>query len=659
MNLSKKNNSMNLIKNLRRVLLVLVVAGSAFTVQSCDFLNVVPDNVSTMDNAFELRNEAEKYLFTLYSYLPRNGDTRYNIGFLGGDELWIPYETSIGNVFSFEIARGDQRVGNSFYNSWVGNYDGAGPGDSYQLFDGIRHSNIFLENLRNESQVPDLGAVERERWIGEAEFLNAYFHFQLMRMYGPIPIIDENLEVDASEDAVQRARQPVDEVVDYIVEQLDASVTKLPNQINDPQTEMGRITSSIALAVKAKVLLTAASPLFNGNEDYPASFATEDRTPLINPNFEVEKWQRAADAAYEAIQMAEANGHSLYEFEENNFDLTDTTMTKMSIRQAVSERWNSEVIWGLSNSTTWDLQRNAMMPLDPEHNDNNARKILSAPLKIARMFYSENGVPMSEDNTLNYSQDNESQLRAADFSERYNIEEGFETAQLNFDREPRFYANLGFDGSTFYKYDSPSNSDENTWVIRSKFGDYGGSSHAFHNNVTGYYIKKLVNWNQTMSSSGVTYREYAWPQIRLAEVYLMYAEAMNEANGPSEEVYEYLDRIRERAGLQGVVDSWQNFSTNPNKPDTQQGLREIIQRERMIELSFEGKRFWDLRRWKRAADELNGPIVGWNVQGQEAVSYYQKTTVYQQSFVSPRDYLWPIDQTTMIRNPALIQNPGW
>lgn len=659
MKLPKRKNKMNFLKHMRRALLVLVLTGMTLASQSCDFLNVVPDNVSTMDNAFELRNEAEKYLFTLYSYLPRNGDTQLNMGFLGGDELWIPYETSIYNVFSFEIARGNQRVGDSFYNSWVGNYDGGGPGDNYQLFDGIRHSNIFLQNLRDENQVPDLDALERRRWIGEAEFLKAYFHFQLMRMYGPIPIIKENMPVDASEDAVQRARQPVNEVVDYIVELLDASVDKLPDQIDDPNTELGRITSSIALAVKAKVLLTAASPLFNGNEDYPASFATEDGTPLINPNYEVEKWQIAADAADTAIKVAEANGHSLYEFDENNFNLTDTTMTKLSIRQAVSERWNSEVIWGLSNSTTWDLQRNAMVPLDSDHNDNNARKILSAPLKIARMFYSENGVPMNEDNSLNYTQDSESNLRTADVTERYNIEEGFETARLNFDREPRFYANLGFDGSTFYKYDSPSNSDENTWVIRAKFGDYSGSSHAFHNNVTGYYIKKLVNWNQTMSSSGVTYREYAWPQIRLAELYLMYAEAMNEANGPSAEVYKYLDRIRKRAGLDGVVKSWQNYSTNPNKPDTQEGLREIIQRERLIELSFEGKRFWDLRRWKRAAEELNQPIVGWNVKGQEAVSYYQKTTVYQQSFVSPRDYLWPIDQTTMIRNPALIQNPGW
>ncbi|MDR8392778.1 RagB/SusD family nutrient uptake outer membrane protein [Aliifodinibius sp. S!AR15-10] len=650
---------MRLLTNLRRAVIALVLVGVAFTSQSCDFLDVVPDNVSTMDHAFELRNEAEKYLFTLYSYLPRNGDTQYNMGFLGGDELWIPYKTSIDNVFSFEIARGNQRVGDSYYNSWVGNYDGGGPGDNYQLFDGIRHCNIFLENIRDENQVPDLDDLERERWIGEAEFLKAYFHFQLMRMYGPIPLIKDDLPVDASEEQVQRPRQPVDEVVDYIVELLDSAAQKLPNRISDRNTELGRITSSIALGVKAKVLLTAASPLFNGNEGYPASFATDDGTPLINPTFEVEKWEAAAAAADSAIQVAEANGHELFEFEETAFDLSDTTITKLSIRQAVSERWNPEVIWGLSNSTTWDLQRNAMVPLDPEHNHNNARKIFSAPIKIARMFYSENGVPMDEDKTLTYSRDNESELRTADASESYNIEEGFETARLNFDREYRFYANLGFDGSTFYKYDSPSNSDENTWVIRAKFGDYSGSSHSFHNNVTGYYIKKLVDWNQTTSSSGVSYKEYAWPQLRLADLYLMYAEAMNEAYGPSAEVYEYLDRIRARAGLDGVVESWKNYSVNPDKPNTQEGLREIIQRERMVELSFEGKRFWDLRRWKRAADELNNPITGWNVKGQNAVSYYQKTTVYQQTFVAPRDYLWPIDQTTMIRNPALIQNPGW
>ena len=652
----KKEASMKALESLRKALVGLVLAGMTLALPSCNFLDVVPDNVATTDHAFKLRNEAEKYLFTLYSYLPRNGDVYFNTGMLAGDELWIPYETSIGNVFSFEIARGNQRTSDPYVNAWSGNWNGGGPGDNYPLFQGIRHCNIFLENISDPDRVPDLSGLERKRWIGEAEFLKAYFHFLLMRMYGPIPIIKENIPVDAPEEEVQRSRQPVDEVVEYIVELLDSSAEKLPDMITDRTTELGRITRPIVLGIKARVLLTAASPLFNGNSDYTA-FTDEDGTPFINPDEDPAKWQAAADAALEAIQVAEENGHELFEFGDTAFDLSDTTLTKLSVRQAISERWNPEIIWGNPNSRTWNLQQYSMAPLHVEHNHNNAQKILSAPLKMARLFYSENGVPLQEDNTLDFS--NEAELRTAVADEQYNIKEGYETARINFDREPRFYAYLGFDGSTWYKYDSPSNSDENTWVIEAKFADYAGSHHAFHFNVTGYYIKKFVDWNQTMSESGATYKEYPWPELRLADLYLMYAEALNEASGPSAEVYEYVDRVRARAGLQGVEDSWENYSVNFSKHTTKDGLRAIIQQERMIELAFEGSRFWDLRRWKRAANELNEPITGWNVYGEEAESYYQITTIWQQEFVAPRDYLWPLDENTLIQNPALVQNPGW
>lgn len=651
MKVYKTEASMKSLESLRRAVIGLVFVGMAFALPSCDFLDVVPDNVATTDHAFKLRNEAEKYLFTLYSYLPRNGDVQLNTGMLGGDELWIPYETSIGDVFSFEIARGNQRTSSPYVNAWSGSFDGGLP-----LFQGIRHCNIFLENISDPNQVPDLTDLERKRWIGEAEFLKAHFHFLLMRMYGPIPIIKENIPVDAPEEEVQRSRQPVNEVVEYVVELLDSSAGKLPDMINDRTTELGRITRPIVLGIKAKVLLTAASPLFNGNSDY-TGFEDEDGTPFINTDEDPAKWQAAADAALEAIQVAEENGHELYEFGDTAFNLSDTTRTKLSIRQAICERWNPEVIWGNPNSRTWDLQQYSMAPLDVEHNHNNAQKILSAPLKMARLFYSENGVPLQEDNTLDFS--NEADLRTATEAEQYNIQEGYETARINFDREPRFYADLGFDGSTWYKYDSPSNSDENTWHIEAKFADYAGSHHAFHFNVTGYYIKKLVDWNQTMSESGATYKEYPWPELRLADLYLMYAEALNEVNGPSAEVYEYLDRIRARAGLQGVEESWENYSVNSSKHTTKDGLREIIHQERMIEMAFEGHRFWDLRRWKRASQELNEPITGWNVRGEEAKEYYQITTIWQQEFVAPRDYLWPLDENTLIQNPALVQNPGW
>ena len=146
--------------------------------------------------------------------------------------------------------------------------------------------------------------------------------------------------------------------------------------------------------------------------------------------------------------------------------------------------------------------------------------------------------------------------------------------------------------------------------------------------------------------------------IRLADLYLYYAEALNEANGPTGEAYNYIDLVRERAGLDGVLTSWSSFSTNASKPTTKEGLREIIQQERMIEMSFEGLRFWDMRRWKLAVDLMNQPIKGWNVLQEDLVDYYKVKDLFYPSF-SERDYLWPVSENEIINNPTLIQNPGW
>jgi len=629
-------------------------------IESCsgDYLDVVPDNLPTIENAFKLRNEAEKYLFTCYSYLPKDGSIYHNTGFLAGDEMWIPYQTSIYSD-SFEIARGSQQISGPFVNVWDGNKTGGGPGDNYKLFIGIRHCNIFLENLNDLTKVRDITFAERQRWIGEVEFLKAYYHFYLLRMYGPIPLADKNIAIDASEDEINVRRKPIEECVTFITTLLDAATEKLPND-NEiiSTTEAGRITKTIALSIKAKVLLMAASPLFNGNNDF-ASLVNKDGTPLFNPTYDANKWKLASDAALAAIESAETNAKKLYVFPQSPFTLTAGTMTQLSIRQAVCERWNSELIWGNPNSQATELQLLCMPPLDVNHNHNDARKILSPPLKIARMFYSKNGVPINEDKTLDFS--NDKQLRVATAAERFNIKEGFATARINFDREPRFYADLSFDGGVWYKYDSPSKTDDGTvWGVKAKFGDPAGATHAFHTNVTGYFVKKLVDWNQvTNTTGGSVYKAYAWPEIRLADLYLMYAEALNESQGPSSTVYGYLDRIRTRAGLAGVVESWANYSNNPSKPTTKEGLRDIIHQERLIELAFEGQRFWDLRRWKKAAEALNAPITGWNIKGVDNASYYQELTVYQQTFVAPRDYFWPIPESAMIQNPNLVQNLGW
>lgn len=643
------------LQKLRKVFGASMVVLCLLGLQSCEnsFLDVVPDNVSTLEHAFKLRNEAEKYLFTCYAYIPKNGEAIYNIGMLAGDETWVSANRASVTSYAFNIATGTQRKAQPYMNAWEGRNQAAGPGERYPIFDGIRHCNVFLENVEDRTKVPDLTESERLRWIAEAKFLKAYYHYYLMRMYGPIPVIRTNVPIDAPENQIQVAREPIDQTVDYLVSLLDEASVALPPQITDIQNELGRITKPIALGIKAELLLMAASPLFNGNADM-VGFNAKDGTPLFNTTYDATKWKRASDAAKEAIDAAEVNGNKIFYKNDVAFTISPTTKTKLNITQAVTERWNTELIWANPNSRTYELQRICMMPLDATVAHNQARKVLSPTLESAMNFYTKNGVPIEEDKTLTYGDITE--LKVATAADKFDIKEGYKTSIINFNREPRFYADLGFDGAIFYKY--ASGSDETKYYIKAKYQDYAGSSDAFDFNVTGYYIKKLINWEQNFGG-GTLYKEYAWPELRLADLYLMYAEALNEVDGPTAEVLQYVDAIRTRAGLKGVEESWSNYSNNPSKYTTKDGMREIIHRERSIEMAFEGKNYWDIRRWKKATQEFNEPVKGWNVFGASESNYYQIVTLSQQRFVSPRDYFWPIDETTLIQNPNLIQNPGW
>ncbi len=631
-------------------LLVLLI----FAVSSCEkFLDVVPDNVPTIDNAFTSKNEAEKFLFTCYSYLPRNGDVMSNPAFLAGDEMWIPnsrrgtFDTG-GGLMNWDIALGRQNSASPISGIWT------------NRFQAIRQCNIFLENVVDEEKVFDLTPDLRARWLAEVKILKAYYNFELLRMYGPIPIIDKNIDIDAPTSEMMVSRAPFDECVTYTAGLIDQALTSLPIVISDRTNELGRMTQPIALAIRAKLFMLAASPLFNGNSDY-VRLVNKDGTPLVKTTFDKTKWDRAAKAVKDAIDASEQAGMKLYTAIPSTV-LSPFTNQQMTLRNAVSERWNTERVWGLSNSYAGQIQRVAMGCLASTFTPNNSNAQLAAPMKIANLFYTKNGVPMEEDRSLkdNFAVKNE--LRIAMRDERFAIAEGYQTARVNFDREPRFYADLGFDGGTWYMIaNNPGVGDEGTFYMQAKYTQPGNSGAEGYYNETGYFIKKLVEVNLVNSSTANTVKQYDWPEIRLADLYLMYAEALNEANGPTDtEIYKYLDLIRTRAGLRGVIDSWNEFVDGGNiKLGNQEYVRQLIRRERGIELAFEGSRFWDLRRWKTAASELNAPIVGWTISQVSAAGYYQNRVIYNQTFIAPRDYLWPIQTGAFRVNTNLVQNPGW
>jgi len=621
---------------------------------ACNYLDVIPDNIATMDNVFAMRAEAKKYLYTCYSYLPKNGNLASDPSIMGGDEIWSIINANPAQYGDemFRIAQGYQNASSPLGN---GLWDG--------LYRALRDCNIFLENIGN---VPDMEDWEKEQWIAEVTFLKAYYHFYLLRMYGPIPLVKENLPIDVSPNDVKVTRAPVDSCFNYIVQLLDEAYPNLPLIITNPIDELGRITQPIVASLKAEVLVYAASPLFNGNIDQ-ATLVNPDGTVLFNTTYESAKWDSARVACQKAIEICESAGMKLYKYNPSyqQYTLTDTIVTELSIRNAFCEKWNSEIIWAntqTGSGAMTQIQRLSSANLDYRYVDNyQMRSQLQPPLKIAKMFYTSHGVPIEEDRSWNMA--DLYNLRKAEEPEELYIKKDYTTIQLHFDREPRFYANLGFDGGIWYgqgNYDD-SNVDNLFFVACRRSGAQGKKGTEF-GPFTGYYWKKCVHFQNVQSSeNGYDIKYYPWPIMRLADLYMLYAEAINEAEGPqgahSNDLFEFIDAVRERAGLEGVKESWDNYADN-QKYTTKEGMREILHQERLIELAFEGQRFWDLRRWKTAPDYYSEPIEGWYINGSEPTSFYQVVPLFVQKF-GVKDYFWPIRNSYIENNRNLVQNIGW
>lgn len=643
------------MKNLRYTVVILFFS----IITACNnYLDVVPDMIATIeDNAFSMRSQAEKFFFMCYSYLPMSGSYNDDPALLGGDEIWLATQYGDANNAK-NLALGAQRSNSPLFDFWRGINGGR------NLYRGISDCNIFLANI---DRVPDITVEERNRWVAEVEVIKAWLHFYLVRMYGPIPIKDVNLSVQDDTEVTHVFRNTMDECVEYCVNKMDDVLGRnhLMITVHDQATELGRITKGVALMMKAKMLVTFASPLFNGNTDY-AGLTDRRGIEIFNPNkTEEEKtalWIQAADACKEAIGFfAEIGQNELYRYTGTQFgNISEQTRLKLSIRGSLVERWNDDVIWADSRSWPQAYQLQAY-PRDFNATQANSqttnRNNFAVPLKIVDQFYTKNGVPVREDKTWDYNSRFTPKIAGTD--QLYYLQVGEATAGMFFDREPRLYASIGFDRGIWFGHGNHSETGQAPHV---RSGEYTQNQISHSWNVTGMWPKKVLHWLTVCSgSTTVTYTRYPFPVFRLPELYLMYAESLNEAYNTSEardEAIHYIDLVRDRAGLKGVEESWTNYSTDPTKHQRQNGLRDIVRQEKLIEFVFEGHRFWDLRRWKMAMDEYNKPITGWNLDAADPALFYRETWVYTRNF-TPRDYFWPISDEEILRNKNTLQNYGW
>ena len=629
----------------RNILYILVFS---LTLSSCDeYLDIVPDQTQELDLLFDREESAYNALATCYSYLPKNDDL-YSSYVTATDALTTPVAKETAGI---RLMKGLQSASNPLMSYWSG-YERHG-----SLWRGIRSCNILIENMDN---VVDMTQEEKDSWKAEAQFLKAYYHFTLLKYYGPIPITDVNLPISANDQEVRVKRNTIDECISYISETIDSAIPNLPLRVLN-NNDLGRIDQVIAKAIKSRVLLYAASPLFNGNSEFYSGFVNDEGDHFFNQTYDENKWQLAMDASLDALNTAISQGASLYEFndtppvfDEENYE-EESVKKLYNIRYSIVDRWNDELLWGHSNpvgTNWWQLQAGSLMK-DPTSSSVEAAWQWVAPtLRSVEMYYTLNGLPIDEDLTFDYT--NRYEVTNIGSNQNANAQFAQRTVNLHLNREPRFYASIGFDRGYNRTWGR-------LWNLKMRKGEtHGRIANSGDYLITGYALKKIVH----PDSEGDGYDkiiQYSWPMIRLAELYLNYAEAANEVNGPTEEVYSMLNSIRDRAGINTVEQAWSDatIAATVNKHTTKDGLREIIQHERLIEFAFEGHRYNDLRRWKIAEEYLNSPVKGWSVDLSTEDGFYTLRDVGNRSFSSPRDYLHPISINELTINTNLIQNPGW
>lgn len=590
---------------------------------SCNYLDIVPDETAKEEDAFQNAKTTEGFLYSCYSYLPDPREGTSSLDLMTSDEVVTPYEHE------------------TFANFPKGNYTASNPIISYwkTLYSGIRQCYILLDNIET---VQGMTEENIRIYKGEAKFLIAYYHFLLLKSYGPVLLMKEAYPITmATSDFPER--DTYDDCVQWISDLFDEAATLLPTE--QRSIAYGRATSVAAKAIKSRMLLYAASPLFNGNSEYYSEFVSKvDGRPLISQTYSPEKWEKAAAAAKEAIDLALRAGYKLYEAPSEGSFEQPTDPTERSLRLNFIDYTNTkEVLWADTRTEgNYGIQYKSTPYLIGPSSGNG----MGVTLTLVESFYTKNGLPIEVDPEYNYK-------KRYDYAEYHKSYCDGVTMNLNIDREPRFYAWIAFQNG-YYEIQRSGKDRIQTQFrkndihgIQQRSGDY---------TPTGYLNKKGVSPLYAAEREWYTKPHYPWPVIRLAELYLNYAEAMANA-GNLEEAKKGLDVVRKRAGIPSVDESWKKVGISIDK----QLMIEIAQQERTIELYMEGHRFWDVRRWKMGDKYFNCQPKGMNYNGVTDAEFFTVTTVVvQRRFVTPTNYLMPIIKDDINKNERkLVQNPGY
>ncbi|MGE7773278.1 RagB/SusD family nutrient uptake outer membrane protein [Chitinophaga sp. NPDC101104] len=466
----------------------------------------------------------------------------------------------------------------------------------------IRRANRYLSKV---SGVP-LSDALKNRTSGEAKFLRTWYYFLLWRTYGGVPIVP----LLAITDELNLPRNSYQDVVNYMVKELDEAATLLP--LEHEPADYGRATKGACLALKSRILLYAASPLYNGGGISSLS-GFDAAKQFVQADADPNRWVLAKNAALAVINL---NRYNLY---------VDNTQPGYGFYKTFLTRVNNEMIFCFMNTPGRSLEF-LYLPKSRAPQSNVA--YLYPTQSMVDAFPMANGLAITDPAS------------------------GYDPANPYVGREPRFKYSILHNG-TVWRNNSGTYSAIYTYFMAPNDGM--GSDPSGYATRTGAYVRKLLDENVT-GSQGST--EHNYPLIRYAEILLNLAEAENEIGGPSEAVFSILRDIRRRAGIQPGTGGNFGIPVTANKD----ALRDFILNERRIELAFEGHRFWDNRRTK-IAEFTDGspegkPFYATKITGTEGNWKYELIE-QEKRFFRPEMYYVPLPQTQINTETNLVQNPGW
>ena len=520
-------------------------------------------------------------------------------------------------------------------------------GDCYKY---IRQANIFLQKahpiMTTGTQGDQLLEDELTQMKANVRFMRAFYHYLLFEQYGPIILVKDKI-YNATEDQ-DVPRNTVDEVIEYIDSELTAVASELTQEpIFEDKDYRAWPTKGVALAVRAKLWLYAASPLLNGGYREALSVTNPDGTRLF-PDYDAGKWEKALAACKDFIDYAEAGRYELYkEYKDDNGAVIDPDKSVYNLFQ----KYTHEIIWATANNDWGGMNGDAFDRRIAPRCEKNGLGSTGVTQELVDAFYMKDGFPVSataylpqstlyqEEGYGTYKDQNDN------FSKKYT---NVTVSNRYLNREPRFYNTVFFNGRQW-----PVSCNQVLFYNGGNSGVQEGQA-----TLTGYMLFKRFNRSVSLTNPGVASQFRPSIIFRLADFYLMYAEAANEVNPNDARVLKYLNLVRERAGLPDIE------TLNPAIRGNQELQRAAIQRERQIELATEGQRYFDVRRWmiadKNGEGRQNGYVHGMNVCGESNDKEdFNRIVEASQIVFNRKMYLYPMPDFEMRKTKNLVQNPGW